>query len=240
MLEPLPIAGAGTAAALAHAAEEAAAHAPASAQLGTADTIAAMSLSPLMSPSGPRPQAAPLVAAATPAAPAATAAPAVHQAPAAPAVQQAPAAPAATAAPAWRAGASTGGYDELLPSGHHRGALLRALARNIGDDGLAVARRAAAFVQQSGAVPDCLLELLAIVNDLTGAPTTRGDALFAVAVLGVEQQVSLPEQAFAPLLDATLRSMTMTAERRPGFEGLLSLAPRTAAYQALRASLGVT
>ncbi|MBK8593360.1 MAG: hypothetical protein IPN77_30450 [Sandaracinaceae bacterium] len=72
-----------------------------------------------------------------------------------------------------------------------------------------------------------------------GTPATRGDALFAVAVLGVEQRISLPDVAFAPLLDATLRSMTMDAERRPGFEGLLALAPRTAAFQALRASLGL-
>ena len=233
MLEPLVIAGAGTAAALALAAQDAVAQSPASAQVGTADTIAATSLSP-GSLTAPRPASAP-VAPVAPAAPVAHVAPAAPVAPAAAAVPRAPTPPAS----AWHESATTGGYQEMLPSGNHRSAILRALSRNIGDDGLAVARRAAAYAQQSGALSDCLLELLAITNDLTGAPRSRGDALFAVAVLGVEQHVSLPEQAFAPLLDATLRSMTMNAERRPGFEGLLALAPRTAAYQALRASLGV-
>ena len=132
------------------------------------------------------------------------------------------------------------GYEGRAASGAQRGALLRALSRNIGENGLVVARRAAAHAQQCGALSDALLELLALANDPMGTPVTRGDALFAVAVLGVEQRISLPDVAFAPLLDATLRSMTMDAERRPGFEGLLSLAPRTAPYQALRASLGVT
>ncbi|MEZ4327725.1 MAG: hypothetical protein R3B40_21080 [Polyangiales bacterium] len=265
MLEPLAIAGDGTAAARAQAAEEAPVPPPSAAQLGTADTMAAMSVSlpahtapaapavvgPAVTPSipatgpgiapygGPGPGVTPHAGAA----PASTQGgapqgvtgpgPATHGGAGPAPMQTAPAA-------AWHVGGGPGAQPDALPSGQHRSGLLRALSRNIGEDGLVVARRAAAHVLQCGAPGDALLELLSIVNDLMGAPATRGDALFAVAVLGVEHQVSLPERAFAPLLDATLRSMTMNAERRPGYEGLLALAPRTAAYQALRQSLGVS
>ncbi|MCB9658420.1 MAG: hypothetical protein H6726_12295 [Sandaracinaceae bacterium] len=251
MLEPLAIAGDGTAAARAQAAEEAPVPRPSAAQMGTADTVAAMSVSlpahtapaapavvapavsrpiPVTGPGmdmhgGPGPGATPHGAMATGATP--------HGGLGS---TSAPTAPGA----AWQVGGALTGQGDALPSGQHRSGLLRALSRNIGEDGLVVARRAAAHVLQCGAPGDALLELLGIVNDLMGAPAIRGDALFAIAVLGVEHRVSLPERAFAPLLDATLRSMTMNAERRPGYEGLLALAPRTAAYQALRQSLGVS
>lgn len=231
MLEPLTIAGDGSAARLASAAEEAAAApAPVSTAVATADTIAASAIAP-QRPSQPQPMASEPSRPALPIA--------QHQGYAHTAPQ--PAAPPAPSAPGkgWSE-TPQAGYEGRVASGAHRGALLRALSRNIGENGLLVARRAAAYAQQCGALPDALLELLALVNDPMGTPVTRGDALFAVAVLGVEQRISLPDVAFAPLLDATLRSMTMDAERRPGFEGLLSLAPRTAAYQALRVSLGVS
>jgi hypothetical protein len=209
MLEPLTIAGDGRAVSLANAADE-----EASAPLpvpAAVGTADTIAASPVgpQRPSQPQPPV---------------------EAPRGPA----PSGPAA----AWSETPSAG-YQGRTASGAHRGTLLRALSRNIGENGLVVARRAAGYAQQCGALPDALLELLAITNDPMGTPATRGDALFAVAVLGVEQRISLPDVAFAPLLDATLRSMTMDAERRPGFEGLLALAPRTAAYQALRASLGL-
>jgi len=228
MLEPFTIAGDGRAVSLATAAEvSAAAPPPPSAAVATADTIAASPIGPER-PSRPEPQPPPQQ---------------IHHHPGYAATAPQPTAPPVQPAPAmpdkgWSETPSAG-YEGRAASGAHRGALLRALSRNIGENGLAVARRAATYAQQCGALPDVLLELLSITNDPMGTPATRGDALFALAVLGVEQHISLPDVAFAPLLDATLRSMCMDAERRPGFEGLLSLAPRTAAYQALRASLGL-
>jgi hypothetical protein len=123
--------------------------------------------------------------------------------------------------------------------GAHRSALLRALSRGIGQNGLHVARRAADYTQQCGDPDAAIMDLVALAKDAMSQPVTRGDALFAIAVLGVEHGRALPELAFAPLLDATLRTMTMDHERRPGFEGLLRLAPRTAAYDALRVQLGL-
>ncbi|MBK8408444.1 MAG: hypothetical protein IPL19_10745 [Sandaracinaceae bacterium] len=232
MLEPFTIAGDGRAVSLANSAEEeASAPLPVPAAVGTADTIAASPVGP-QRPSQPQPPAAEL-----PVQPAHVYPPVYTSTvpqPVAPPRASAPSGPAA----AWSETPSAG-YQGRTASGAHRGALLRALSRNIGENGLVVARRAAGYAQQCGALSDALLELLAITNDPMGTPATRGDALFAVAVLGVEQRISLPDVAFAPLLDATLRSMTMDADRRPGFEGLLALAPRTAAYQALRASLGL-